>query len=88
MLHEKLDGVAPGPAAKAVVELFAGADAKARRFVVVEGAETDEIFPLLFEHDMLGDDIDNVGPLFDLLDGVGVEARDVHGGAALGKDYI
>jgi hypothetical protein len=77
-LHQKLEGIAPRPAGKAVVKLLTGADAKAGRLVFVEGAEPDKVFALLFQHHMLGDNIDNIGAIAHRFDGVGVKAGGIH----------
>ena len=41
----------------------------------MEGADADKLTPLFFEHYMLTDHIDDVGPFLDGFDRAGVEAR-------------
>ena len=45
----------------------------------MEWAEADEVFALLFKDDLFGDDVDDVGALADVVDGVGVDAGGAHG---------
>ena len=48
----------------------------------MKGTEADEVFALLLEDDLFGDDIDDVGALADFVDGVWMDARVTHGGVA------
>ena len=77
--HQELDRITAGTAGEAVVELLGGRHRHRRRFVVVEGADPDELPPLLLEHHVLTHHINNVGPFFDRLDRAGMEAREGHG---------
>src|SRR2546423_2691516 len=68
-LAEKLDGVAAGSAAVAVVEALARRDTQGRPLVRVERADPHEgVVPGLFEREVAGDELDDVGPVPDRLD--------------------
>src|SRR5690606_34877656 len=56
----EVDGVAPGAAGKAVVDLLRGDDVHRGLVVVVEGADADELAPFGAELHMLADKADEV----------------------------
>lgn len=76
--HEEFDGVAACTTTEAVIQLFAGTDGEAGGFVVVEGAEADHVFATFTKDDVFGHDINDVNAGFNLFDGVGMEARNIH----------
>jgi hypothetical protein len=76
--HDKLNGIAACAAAKAVVELLGGANAKTGRLIIMEGTQPRKILTSLPQHNMLRDDIHNVNALLDLLNGVGVKVGNAH----------
>ena len=77
-LHQKLDGVASSPAGKAVIELLGGRHRHRRLAVVVKRANADELTPLLLEHNVLTNHINDVGPLLDGFNRAGVEPGHRH----------
>ena len=81
--HQELDRVPTGATGEAVVELLGWRHRHRRGFVVVEGADPDELPPLFLEHHVLTHHINNVRPFFDRLDRAGMEAREGHGQIAL-----
>ncbi len=67
--HEEGEDVSPGAAGKAFVDLFVLGDIEGGAPVVVEGAEADVVFAPFGKRYVVGDDLDDVGRLPDLLDG-------------------
>ena len=87
-LHEELEAVAAGPTGEAVIELLGRRHRHRRRFVVMKGAEPHKFTALLFEHHVLTDHINDVGPFLDRLNRAGMKPRNAHGftkGASFSK---
>jgi hypothetical protein len=57
---DKRENISAGTTAKTMKDLFVGVDAERRRFFVMKGTEAKIISSLLFESDMIGDDVDNI----------------------------
>jgi hypothetical protein len=73
-LHQKLDGISPGPTRKAVVDLLGRRHRHRWGGVVVEGADANEFPTLLLQHHVLAHHIHDVGAFLDRFDRARVQA--------------
>ena len=71
-LHQKLDGIATRSAGEAVIKLLLRRHRHRRLAVVMKRADTNEFPSLFFEHHVLAHNINDVGALFNGVDGAGV----------------
>src|SRR5690606_32054645 len=69
-LHHEVERIAPRAAAEAVVVLALGEDDERRGLFLVEGAEPLKIRACLTQVDVLTDQLNDVGPVTYLLDGI------------------
>jgi hypothetical protein len=74
-LPDEADGVAAAPAAEAVVETVRCVDREARRLLLVERTASRVARALLAKGRVLGDDVDDVGALLDVLDRAVLDSR-------------
>ncbi len=67
-IHDKADGIAAGAAAKAIVKLLFGLNAKRRGFFVVKRATRRIVFATFFQSHTLIDHVDNVSATQKIVD--------------------
>ena len=70
LLHQEGDGRAAFAAGEALADVLGGRDVEGWRFVGVEGAQTDIVDPAAPQRHEIGDDIDDLSRVDDLVDGL------------------